>query len=83
MEYHKREVNTEISNQNTQSTIQNNFEINSENRRVRADKPTISEKLRKDINDDENLKGKKNVSDDLNPDVFPNISMNKTGKKES
>ena len=59
MEYHKREVNTEISNQNTQSTIQNNFEINSENRRVRADKPTISEKLRKDINDDENLKGKK------------------------
>ena len=83
MEYHKREVNTEISNQNTQSTIQNNFEINSENRRVRADKPTISEKLRKDINDDENLKGKKNVSEDLNPDVFPNISMNKTGKKES
>ena len=83
MEYHKRDVNTEISNQNTQSTIQNNFEINSENRRVRADKPTISEKLRKDINDDENLKGKKNVSDDLNPDVFPNISMNKTGKKES
>ena len=83
MEYHKREVNTEISNQNTQSTIQNNFEINSENRRVRADKPTISEKLRKDINDEENLKGKKNVSDDLNPDVFPNISMNKTGKKES
>ena len=83
MEYHKREVNTEISNQNTQSTIQNNFEINAENRRVRADKPTISEKLRKDINDEENLKGKKNVSDDLNPDVFPNISMNKTGKKES
>ena len=83
MEYHKREVNTEISNQNTQSTIQNNFEINAENRRVRADKPTISEKLRKDINDDENLKGKKNVSDDLNPDIFPNISMNKTGKKES
>ena len=83
MEYHKREVNTEISNQNTQSTIQKNFEINSENRRVRADKPTISEKLRKDINDDENLKGKKNVSDDLNPEVFPNISMNKTGKKES
>ena len=83
MEYHKREVNTEISNQNTQSTMQNNFGINSENRTVRADKPTISEKLRKDINDDENLKGKKNVSDDLNPDVFPNISMNKTGKKES
>ena len=83
MEYHKREVNTEISNQNTQSTMQNNFGINSENRRVRADKPTISEKLRKDINDDENLKGKKNVSEDLNPDVFPNISMNKTGKKES
>ena len=83
MEYHKREVNTEISNQNTQSTMQNNFGINSENRNVRADKPTISEKLRKDINDDENLKGKKNVSEDLNPDVFPNISMNKTGKKES
>ena len=82
MNYQKREETTEISNKNTQSTFQRNMENNSQNNDAYPKKKTISEKLTKDINDKNNMKGKNVNEEDLNPDNFTNISMNKSGKKE-